>query len=282
MNTLSGLIHAAGLCAAGCVALGAAGGARAGEPDPVSPLHTAEPAWEGAVGLTLSHRPEYSGAAQAVTKVSPALFLRYGRWTITNASGFVTRRADDVVRGLGMDMVRSDRLRLNLALRFDAGRSEGTSAALAGLGDIKPTVRARLNMGWRFDGPWRLGASWSADALGRGGGNFGDVSVGWEQRVTPAIVLAAGVSLAAAGDRYMQTYYGVNESQAAATGYPVYTPAAGLRDIGTNMTVRMDLGDRWILLAGAGASRLLGTAADSPLSTRRSGWGMNAGLAWRF
>ena len=144
-----------------------------GDPVPVE----ATP-WEGAIGLTLSHRPEYSGATTTVTKATPALFLRYGRFTVTNASGFVTRRADDVVRGLGADLVNSERLRVNLALRFDGGRGEKTSAALTGLGDIKPTVRARMNVGWRFAGPWRLGASWSVDALGKGGGHFGDVSAG--------------------------------------------------------------------------------------------------------
>ncbi len=263
----------------------AAGPARAGEPDPAPPEpapSAVRTAWEGAIGFTTSYRPEYSGSAKAITKITPALFLRYGRFTITNASGFVTRHEDDVVRGLGADIVNSERVRVNLALRFDAGRSETTSTALAGLGNITPTVRARLNMGWRVEGPWRLGASWSADALGKGGGNFGDVSAGWEQRVSAGTVLNAGVSLALASDRYMQTYFGINEAQAARTSYALYTPKAGLRDISSSVGMRMDLGPDWILLAGAGASRLLGPAADSPLSTRRTGWGINAGLAWRF
>jgi outer membrane scaffolding protein for murein synthesis (MipA/OmpV family) len=41
-------------------------------------------------------------------------------------------------------------------------------------------------------------------------------------------------------------------------------------------------GSRALLLAGAGATRLLGPAASSPLTTSRNGWGINAGLAWRF
>ena len=254
-------------------------------PDPAPAAAPASPpatTWEGAIGLTVSHRPEYSGASTTITKATPALFLRYGRFTITNASGFVTRRADDVVRGLGADLVNSERVRVNLALRFDGGRSESTSTALEGLGNIKPTVRARMNVGWRFEGPWRLGASWSVDALGKGGGNFGDVSAGWEHRISPHTVLAAGIVLSAAGDRYMQTYYGISEAQAARTAYPVYTPKAGLRDIGSNVTMRMDVTPDWILLAGGGMSRLLGPAADSLLTTSRSGWGINVGLARRF
>ena len=59
-----------------------------------------DPVWEGALGLTGSNAPEYQGAADRVTKIVPGFFLRYGRLTVTNASGFVTRRADDVERGL--------------------------------------------------------------------------------------------------------------------------------------------------------------------------------------
>ncbi len=245
-------------------------------------LAPAETHWEGAIGLTAGYRPEYSGAARQVGKLTPAIFLRYGRFTITNASGFVTRRADDVVRGLGIDFVNDARLRVNLALRFDAGRSEDTSASLAGLGYVKPTVRARLNLGWRFDGPWRLGGSWSVDALGRGGGNFGDISGGWEHRVSPGTVFTAGLTLSAAGDRYMQTYYGISAEQAARTAYTAYEPSAGLRDIAASAGFRTDLGLDWILIGSGGATHLLGPAARSPLTTSRNGWGLNIGLARRF
>ena len=251
--------------------------------DPETPLAAAdESAWEGAIGATLSHRPEYSGATSQVTKLTPALFLRYGRFTITNASGFVTRRADDVVRGLGLDLVRSERVRLGVSLRFDAGRSESRSAALRGLGDVKPTVRVRANAGVKLDGPWRMGASWSVDAFGRGGGNVGDIGGAWEQSVAPDTTLTLGTSLSLAGDRYMQTYFGINQAQASRTGYPVYTPSAGLRDLSLFANVRHDLGADWILLGGASVTRLLGPAAASPLTTNRSNWGLNAGIARRF
>jgi MipA family protein len=249
------------------------------EPPPPPPPKTE---WEGAIGLTASYRPEYSGADKQITKLTPALFLRYGRFTITNASGFVTRRADDVVRGLGLDMVRSDRVRLNISLRFDRGRSEGSSEALAGLGDIRQTVRVRTAASWRLDGPWRLGASWSFDLLGRGGGNLGDVSGGWEHKLAPHTTLGVGATLALAGDRYLQSYYGISEEQAARSGYPVYTPKAGLRDVAVSANLRHDFNADWIGLAGIGAARLLGPAAASPLTTRRDSWSISAGLARRF
>ena len=51
------------------------------------------------------------------------------------------------------------------------------------MGDIKPTIRLRTAASYRLDGPWRLGASISSDILGKGGGWFGDVGLGWEQKI---------------------------------------------------------------------------------------------------
>ena len=256
-------------------------GARAGETETPLPENRVA-RWEGALGLTTSYRPEYEGASRHIVKLSPALFIRYGRFTVTNASGFVTRSADDVVRGLGADLISSDRLRVSAALRIDAGRNENSSTALNGLGNIRPTLRVRVSGSWRLGGPWRAGSSWSFVALGRGGGYFGDVSAGWEQRIGAHTVLTVGSSLSMGGDRYMQTYYGVNAEQAARTAYPVYTPRTGLRDAALYVNLRHDYGREWTLLSGANATRLLGPAADSPLTGRKTGWGVNVGLARRF
>lgn len=238
--------------------------------------------FEGVYGLTLGYRPEYSGASNQVVKLTPGLFIRYGRFTLSNVSGFVTRRADDVVRGLGVDLVRSDQVRVSLAMRFDAGRSESTSTALKGQGDIKPTVRARAAATWKLDESWRLGAAWSVDAFGRGGGNFGDVSVGWERALAPGSTLSLGTSLSLAGDRYMQTYYGVNSRQAARSARAEYTPDAGLRDLSVYANLRHDLGPDWTVLAGASATHLLGPAAASPLTASRNNWGFSTSLGRRF
>jgi outer membrane scaffolding protein for murein synthesis (MipA/OmpV family) len=238
--------------------------------------------WEGAIGVNASHGATYQGGDQVKTRLHPGFFLRYGRFTVTNSSGYVTRRADDVFRGLGVDLSNNDRLRVNLALRFDAGRSESTDPALNGLGDIRPTVRARLSASERLADGWRLGASWSVDAFGRGGGNFGDVSFGRELRWSADTVWGWGASLSAAGDRYMQTYFGISDDQAARTGYPVYTPGSGLRDVSVFANLRTELSPRWLALASVSASRLLGPAAGSPLTKQVNGWGVTGGVAWRF
>ena len=60
--------------------------------------------WEGAVGLTMGYGPAYVGSDDYNIGLKPALYLRYGRFSLSSGAGFATRRADQVLRGLGADL----------------------------------------------------------------------------------------------------------------------------------------------------------------------------------
>lgn len=246
----------------------------------LAPLHASE--WEGAIGPLLSNGPAYAGAAERKTRLMPGFYLRYGNLSVTNASGFITRTNEEVVRGLGLDLNPRQDLKLTLGLRFDGGRSDTDSFALQGLGGIRATVRARLAARWLIDEHWRLSGALSVDALGRGGGYLGDMSLSREQRWSPSTTWIAGVAAAVAGDRYMQTYFGVTPAQAMRTGLAVYEPQSGVRDVTLFANLRSELNARWVLLSGVSSTRMLGPAADSPLTKKPSSVAVTAGLAWSF
>lgn len=260
----------------------AATGAPEAPPKDGAPATPPQSKFEGAIGLILGYEPEFSGGSTFKVKPNLAGFIRYGRFTITGAGGFTTRRQDDVERGLDAELVRRGKLRVHLSLRFDPGRKESDSDDLAGMGDIKATVRARLGVRWQPVPNWQLSTSLSSDILGREGGyttSFG-VSRNFPLSATQRLIL--GASLNAAGDRYLQTWYGVTAAQSASSGYPVYTPRSGIRDVGVGLTWRDEISPDWAAFVGTSASRLLGPAADSPLVTRPGAWGVSAGIARRF
>ena len=252
------------------------------KPQDGAPPTARQSKFEGAVGLILSYEPEFSGGSKFKVKPNLAGFIRYGRFTVTGAGGFTTRRQDDVERGLDAELVRRGKVRVNLSLRFDPGRKDSASDDLAGMGDIRSTVRARLGVRWEPVPNWQLSASSSADILGHEGGYTASFGVSRTFPLSATQRLILGASLSAAGDRYLQTWYGVTAAQSAASGYPVYTPRAGLRDVGVGLTWREEINADWAAFASTSASRLLGPAADSPLVTRPNGWGMSAGIARRF
>jgi MipA family protein len=266
---------------AGLMAVASVQAAGTASPPPPEPQ---EEKVEGAIGLILNHKPTFPGSSTYETKPTPAGFLRWGRITVTGAGGFTTKRKDEVERGLGAELVRREHLRLSLNLRYDNGRAEGDSPELAGMGAIKRTVRAKLMLRWNVDEHWQFGAGISADTLNRVGGYLVDATLARQWDVAPRTTWHMGLGVTAASDRYMQAWHGVTPEQSARTGYPVYMVPEGLklRDMNLSGTLRTDFTPRWSGFSGFSVSRVLGPAADSPLTRKANVAGLSAGLVWRF
>lgn len=234
------------------------------------------------MGIVVSHEPQYQGAGRHKVTVGPAFFVRWRRVSISHASGFVTRGRDDVPHGLGLDVVRRDGLHFSLGLRLDRGRHSSVSDDLSGIDNVRNTLRLRAASTWEFEPGWKLGAGWSADVLGRGGGHTWDLGLTRERPLAPRWTWSLGAGVSLADGRYMRSYYGVSAAEAQASGHPVYTPGAGLRDVSVASTVRLELDRHWSAYAGAGIGRLLGPAARSPLTGNSLQWSVSSGVARRF
>jgi len=171
-----------------CLAVLAACGARAADEEPA-------PKFEGAVGAVLTYRNEYLGGSEHKADLGPAFYLRCKRLSISHASGFVTRRQEELPLGLGLELVRRDEVRMNLGLRIDRGRdSSSTSGALAGVEDVRATLRLRTGLVWQADKHWKATAGWTVDLLGRGGGSTLDAGLAYELRVGSRSTWSTGVS----------------------------------------------------------------------------------------
>jgi outer membrane scaffolding protein for murein synthesis (MipA/OmpV family) len=253
----------------------------AAEPGPVA----AEPArrWAAAAGAVASVGPEFAGASRIGVNVQPGFAVRWGRVSLASRSAFAVRSEGAAAQGgLRVELVRSARWRSSLGLRWDSGRDEGSSEDLRGLGDVRGTLRMRLSLGYRFDGGWRAGSALTTDALGRGGGWQGEVNAGRDWRLSPATTVGAGISMGFGGSRWQQNYFGVTPEQSANSGYAVYTPGAGLRDVGLSLGGRTELGGRWAVFFGSSVSHLVGPSAASPLVRERNGWGLSLGVVRRL
>jgi outer membrane protein len=264
--------------------LASGGAVAADEPAPAAPpAPPSESRWEGAIGPVVSYSPDYSGSSARSVSVSPGFYIRYGRLSISNAGGFVTRRnKDDIFRGLGLDVVRDERLRVNLGLRLDRGRKSADTKGLAGIDDVPQTLRARASVTRQLDRGWKVSGGLNADLLAHRGGNMLDFGISHDQQLTPDTTWNIGSGLTWADHRNLQSYYGVTASESMASGYPVYTPGSGFRDVSIGTSWRTEINPRWIALWGGSVGRLLGPAADSPLTTSTRQWSVNAAVAWRF
>jgi hypothetical protein len=115
------------LAVAALACLGSA--ARADLLEGLEDLFKGDKEWEGAIGAVLGYGPAYLASNDYSLGIKPALFLRYGRFSLNTGAG-----------------------------------------------------------SWWLDDGWRLGATASIDALGRGQGALGDLSFAREHGLTPALL----------------------------------------------------------------------------------------------
>ena len=219
--------------------------------------------------------PEYEGAEDRQT--FPLLSLRYQpgeRWIEFEGT---TLRAN---------LLASGRLSAGPVLRYRFGRDDGVSdSAVAALPEIDAGaelgvfLRTTLDMGTM---PVDLSAeiladvsgvhdSWSA-SLGAGHTTF----VGERWRIT------AGAGIDVIGDGYAETHYGVTAAGAAASGLPAYRPDGGLAAAGLTLNLGYGLGPGSEITGLLVWRRLLGDAADSPITERGSADQLLVGLGYTW
>lgn len=242
-----------------------------------------EPESSYVLGLAIKSAPEYEGSDLRVLKIRPLWAYRYGRFKISTsgASAVMGFAGDAVGSGVSAELLRTDRWRLGAALRLDGGRPSGDSIHLRGLPDIRGTLRGRFFTTYRIDDEWGLSGSVSQDLLGRQGGAEVGLNLGYRQRISETTSVSAGAGVALGDSRYMRSYFGVTEAQAASTGLRAYAPGAGPKNSSLGVGVMTALTPNWIAFANAGASRLLGDAASSSLTRKTNSASLTIGLAYR-
>ncbi len=236
-----------------------------------------------ALGLAVIDAPTYAGAAGREQKLRPLWSLRYGRFRLSGArsSGLLGPPTAEKGSGASADLIDGTRWTLGLGLRFDNGRSSGDDPALAGLPDIRRTLRARLNSGLRLGGGFSTSLSYSADILGRDGGGQLGWGLGYGWAPWPTATATVGVGATWADRQHMQTYFGITPEAAQRSGRTAFTAGAGLLDLHAGMVLQVPLGSRWNLVGGLALSQLQGDAAASPLTRRPFGATASLALAWR-
>ena len=237
---------------------------------------------EGAVGLVLKYAPAFPGSSDVSLRATPAGFVRWGRYTLTGAGGFTTQSNKEVERGLGAELAQRGKLVLNFNARIDNGRQQSDSPDLSGMGDIPMTVRGRLSARWEPVEAWVVSAGVAVDLLRKVGGTNLDVGVQREWHFAPGRRFLLGGGVSAADRTYMQVWHGVSAQQTQTAAYPAYQANAGLRGVFASATYRHEVDHTWAGFAGVSHSRLVGSAAQSPLTRQAQETSWQAGVARRF
>lgn len=235
------------------------------------------------LGVAVVTSPEYDGASRRETKLKPLWAFKLGRVRIsTSGSGSLLGFGrEESAGGASTQFIDTDKLRVGVSLRVDSGRSSGDASTTQGLPDVRRTLRARFYTNYSLTKDLNVGVTLSQDLLGRHGGMTLGTDLGWRFYRSETLEWTSGIGISAGSAQNLRSYFGVPESAVAASGKPAYDPGSGLRDLHLGVGFIRPINKHWLVYGNAGASRLLGPVADSPLVEKRTGTSAGIGLAWR-
>jgi MipA family protein len=226
--------------------------------------------FEWSIGLGLMNRPAYLGSDDRKTAALPLLSARWSNGWFAGTTG------------IGFQFPSKGAFSGGLRLGFDPGRDAADSADLAGMGDIKSRATVGAFASYRIQPGLSLGSSLNYGSGNDKDGLLFDMSLRSQMSLGGPHRLFGSAGLTFANQAAMQSQFGVSAGQSISSGYSIYTPEAGLRDVNLNVGYGYSLNPNTSLQIGLNLRSLLGDAKDSPLTRSRSGASVNLGLIYRM
>lgn len=221
--------------------------------------------WSVAVGGGVASLPRYPGSDQHKIVAIPIISVRYRQFFVGDAPGAGTPA------GIGVFFHEDEHWKVGAALGGDVystRKERDDRQQLHGLGDIKGSARAGIFTSYTVDWFSVRGGAYSDIKHHQGAtGTFEAVA-----RYSPfdRLNLTAGPGVVFGNQRYVQTFFGVTAVQAQNSGYPEYTPKAGLVLARFTLGANYKLSKRWGLGAAAAVGQLQSDAGRSPIVRSRN------------
>jgi MipA family protein len=226
--------------------------------------------WNVTLGAGLAVAPRYPGADTDRTRLVPLGDIVYRHRFFLGPAG------------LGVSLIDSGGFRAGPVLGFMPGRSETRDAELTGLGDIRSSISAGVFLRYRT-GRFEVGSTVREAITHTDNGLVGLVRA--DYRLTPGrsrLQLFLGPDLEYANARHTQTWFGVTPVQSLDSGLPVFTPGAGVKEVGLHANLTYRYTDHVLLRTFANLRDLTGDIRNSPIVERRTQLLVGAGLAYHF
>ena len=205
--------------------------------------------------------PEYYGSKYVNFGAAP--YLHYG---------FDEERYVELIANeLRINLVNHPNWRFGPDVVYRFGRYDVRDDMVNKLDDIDDSVDVGAFAGYTFFdtvNPLKrlaLSASVLADVGGVSNGvTIGGSAVGmWP--LVKFMSIAGGMGITWADKGFMKTYFGVDDSNALASGLSSYNPGSGMRDARAYLGLIFHLSEKWHFGFGGMYTRYLETAADSPV-----------------
>lgn len=221
------------------------------------------PTFRTVLGLATEVQPEYEGSRAYEVQGGPVINIHYRDIAYVSTG-----------EGIGYNFLRGDHYQFGAGMTYDFGRKmKADLTNLHGMGDIGAAPVAKLYgtyvLSKKFPLILRVDAR---QFIGGAQGAVGDLAVYMPlPGSSKTFVMFAGPSITMATRHYMQTLYGVTESQSLASGHPRYEiPTNGTTAAGVGFSATKFLTPHWLLNMDTAISQIRGSPAHSTLVERRT------------
>ncbi|MFY9270482.1 MAG: MipA/OmpV family protein [Candidatus Manganitrophaceae bacterium] len=205
-------------------------------------------------GAAYTNQP-LSGGARTRSRATPLIDaeLRVGRFFASTT------------RGIGYNVVNRDTLTVGIAAGYLWGRKESDDTRYRGLENIAGSPAVIASIIWSPIGEAILLYAAITQTIGHEQGRFAMIGTILGFPIAGSLSGFIDLSGTWSDKQYARRFYGVGPTESARSGYPVYQPTSGWSGTSGIFGVSYELTPTWSIGAGLGATRLEGTAAQSPI-----------------
>ncbi len=206
------------------------------------------------LGASAGVVPDYQGSDDYRFLPIPVIDAQFGQF-------FVSLR-----NGIGVNVIEIGPLTAGASVALVGGYRRRDVPD--GIRRVSTTAGGRLFANLKLDNlSFTVGATKAVEGGTRG--VVADASLSYALPVSDRMTVIPTIGTSWANGKHMNRYFGIDASEAIASGLPFYRAESGFKDVSGLITASYRLDSHWSLGATGGVTRLLGDAADSPLNERR-------------
>ena len=161
-------------------------------------------------------------------------------------------------------LIESDAFRIGIVGKFVPSRDSSDGRELKGLKKVKWGAEVG-GFAEVYPTDWLRARAEVRQGIRSHDGLVADLAVDAFTDIAPDLQLSGGPRATFATGGYFDSYYGVNDKQAAASGLKPYDPSAGIQSYGVGTALTWNATENLSTSAFAEYKRLAGPAADSSL-----------------
>lgn len=223
------------------------------------------------LGAVILSMPKYTGSDERRIAAYPAFDAQWKNGAFFSA-----------ISGLGYNFSKNPSLQYGVRMTMEPGRDDAKSSKLNGMGDIDSALEPGaflnyyVNTNYALLSSVRYGSGVDHNGLQLSIGGRATNMLSAKHRIT------ALFSTNWANNSYQQSYFGVNATQASASGYNQYAPSSGLTDVKLGANWHWSIDTNWSLTTGASVQHLMGDAANSPFIFQKTPVTIYSAASYRF